>query len=63
VPSSSRSSKALGPALLAAESYFELAASALERGLGVTPSARKGPHALNFKILTVTRLVSRAPRL
>jgi hypothetical protein len=62
-PSSSRSSEASGPTPRATESYSELAAGALGRGPGVTPSARNGPLALNFKIPAVTRLVSRAPRL
>jgi hypothetical protein len=48
---------------LATVSCSELAAGALGRGLGVTPSTRKGPQALNFKIPAVTRLVSRAPKL
>jgi hypothetical protein len=53
----------MGPAPLAAESCSELAAGALGRGPGTTPSARSGPQALNFKISAVTRLVSRAPKL
>jgi hypothetical protein len=28
----------------------------------MTPSARNGPQALNFKIPAVTRLASRAPK-
>jgi hypothetical protein len=61
--SSSRSPEAVGPVPLAAESCSELAAGALGRGPGTTPSARNGPQALNFKIPTVTRPVSRAPKL
>jgi hypothetical protein len=61
--SSSRSPEAVGPAPLATESCSELAAGALGRGPGTTPSARNGPLALNFKTPAITRLVSRAPRL
>jgi hypothetical protein len=61
--SSSRSPEAAGPTPLAAESCSKLAAGALGRGPGTTPSARSGPQALNFKIPVVMRLVSRAPKL
>jgi hypothetical protein len=61
--SSSKSPEAMGPVPLAAESCSELAAGALGRGPGTTPLARNGPQALNFKIPTVTWLVSRVPRL
>jgi hypothetical protein len=60
---SSKSLEAVGPVPLAAKSYSELAAGALGRGPGTTPSARNEPQALNFKIPAVTRLVSRVPRL
>jgi hypothetical protein len=59
----SGSLEASGPASLAAESCSELAAGALGGGPGVTPSKKKGPQALNFRIPAMTRLVSWAPRL
>jgi hypothetical protein len=61
--SSSKSLEAVGPIPLATESCSELAAGALGRGPGTMPSARNGPHALNFKIPAITWLVFRAPRL
>jgi hypothetical protein len=61
--SSSKSLEAVGPVPLATESCSKLAAGALGRRPGTTPSARNRPQALNFKIPTVTRLVFRAPKL
>jgi hypothetical protein len=59
----SPSPEAVGPIPLVAESCSELATGALGRGPGMTPLARNGPQASNFKIPAVTRLVSQAPRL